>query len=186
MDALKVHVTTSVPYTHTSNTLCERQNRVLEHNPRILMKQESTKDWIRLLTSAVLTMNSQESSSTGYTPQRLFHAGHPAWFFKTLFPEVYKSPVGDWLEHRQDLANLARDKLKHVRERELTRRNRMKHAAGLQGRRPRAEAPLAIAHVAPQLSAGPLLWALAYYKDKWIPDPCEVQSPPRWRVALCT
>ena len=69
-------------------------------------------------------MNSQEGSSTGYTPQELFYRRRPAWFFKTSFPEDYKSPVGDWLEHRQELANLARANLKHVRERELTRRNR--------------------------------------------------------------
>ena len=106
-DTLNVHVTTGVPYTHTSNPLCERQNRVLEQILRILMKQESTKDWVRLLPSAVRTIDSQESSSTGYTPHELFHGGRPAWFFETPFPEDYKSPVGDWLEHRQDLANLA-------------------------------------------------------------------------------
>ena len=69
-------------------------------------------------------MKSQESSSTGYIPHELFHQGRSAWFFKTPFPEDCKSPVGDWLEHRQDLANLARYKVKHVPERELTRRNR--------------------------------------------------------------
>ena len=37
--------------------------------------------------------------------------------------------VGDWLRHRQDLANLARANLKHVRERELTRRNRTRRPA---------------------------------------------------------
>ena len=37
LDALNVHVTTGVPYTHASNPLCERQNRVLEQNLRILM-----------------------------------------------------------------------------------------------------------------------------------------------------
>ena len=114
LDALNVHVSTCVPYTHTSNSLCETQNRVLEQNLRILMKQERTKDWVRLLPWAVLTMNSQESSSTAYTPHELFHVGRPAWFFKTPFPEDYKSPVGDWLEHRQDLANLARANLKHI------------------------------------------------------------------------
>ena len=93
------------------------------------MKQEHTKDWVRLLPWAVLTMNSQESSSTGYTPHELFHGGRPAWFFKTPFPEDYKSPVGDWLEHRQDLAYLARANLKHVRERELTRHNRTRRPA---------------------------------------------------------
>ena len=129
LDTLNVHVTTGVPYTHTSNPLCERQNRVVEQNLRILMKQERTKDWVRLLPWAVLTMNSQESSSTGYTPHELFHGGRPAWFLKTPFPEDYKSPVGDWLEHRQDLANLARANLKHVQERELTKRNRTRRPA---------------------------------------------------------
>ena len=108
LDAPNVHVTTDVPYTHTSNPLCERQNHVLEQNLRILMKQQSTKEWVGLIPPAVLTMNSQESSSPGYTPHELFNGGRPAWFFKTPFPEDHKSPVWDWLEHRQDLANLYR------------------------------------------------------------------------------
>ena len=49
LNALNVEVTTSVPYTHTSIPLCERQNRVVEQNLRILMKQERTKDWVRLV-----------------------------------------------------------------------------------------------------------------------------------------
>ena len=69
LDAPNVHVCTGVPYTHTSHPLCDRQNRVLEQNLRILMKQVRTKDWVRLLLWAVLTMNSQGSSSTGYIPQ---------------------------------------------------------------------------------------------------------------------
>ena len=46
-----------------SNPLCERQNGVVEQNLRILMKQERTKDRVRLVPWAVLTMNSQRSSS---------------------------------------------------------------------------------------------------------------------------
>ena len=107
LNALNVKVTTGVPYTHTSNPLCERQNRVVEQNLRILMKQECTKDWVRLVPWAVLTMNSQRSSSTGFIPHELFHGGRPAWFFKTPFPEDFESPVGDWLEHKQSLANQA-------------------------------------------------------------------------------
>ena len=82
LNALNVEVTTGVPYTHTSNPLCERQNRVVEQHLRILMKQERTKDWGRLVPWAVLTMNSQRSSSTGFTPHELFHAGRPARFFQ--------------------------------------------------------------------------------------------------------
>ena len=91
LDAQNIHVTTGVPYTHTSNLLCERQNRVLEQNLRILMKQERTKDWVRLLPWAVPTMSSQETSSTGYTSHELFHGGRPAWFFKTSSPVDYKA-----------------------------------------------------------------------------------------------
>ena len=90
---------------------------------------------------------------------------------KTSFPEDYKSRVGDWLEHRQDLGNLARAKVKHVRERELTTPKRTRRPATFK---------------VGQLSAGPLLWALSYYKDRWIQDPGEVQPPPRWGVAVCT
>ena len=53
LHALNVDVTTGVPYKHTSNPLCERENRVV----RILMKQKRTKDWVHLLPWAVLTMN---------------------------------------------------------------------------------------------------------------------------------
>ena len=52
------------------------------------MKQERTKDWVRLVPWAVLTMNSQRRSSTGITPQELFHGGRPASFFKTPFPDL--------------------------------------------------------------------------------------------------
>ena len=57
LNALNVEVTTGVPYTDTSTPLCERQNRVVEQNLRILMKQELTKDWVRLVAWAVLTMH---------------------------------------------------------------------------------------------------------------------------------
>ena len=107
LNALNVEVTTGVPYTQRPNPLCERHKREVEQNLRILMKQERIKDWVRLLPWAVLTMNSQWSSCTGFTPNELFHGGQPAWFFKTPFPEDFKSPVGDWLEHKQSMANQA-------------------------------------------------------------------------------
>ena len=68
-------MTTGVPYTHTSNPLSERHNRWLEQSLRVVMQQERTKCWVRLLPWAVLTMNSQERSSSGYTPQELFRGG---------------------------------------------------------------------------------------------------------------
>ena len=129
LNAFNVEVTTGVPYTHTSNPLCDRQNRVVEQNLRILMKQERTKNWVRLVPWAVLTMNSQRSSSTSFTPHELFDEGRPAWFFKTPLPEDFKSPEGDCLEHKQSLANQAGTNLRHILDRELSRRNRLRQPA---------------------------------------------------------
>ena len=77
---------------------------------------------------AVLTMNSQRSSSSGFTPHELFHGGRPAWFFKNPFPEDFKSP-GDWLEHKQSMAKQGGTNLRHIRDRELSRRNRLRRPA---------------------------------------------------------
>ena len=74
---------------------------MVEQNLRVLMKQERTKDWMRILPSAVLTMNSQRSWSTVFSRPKVFHGGWPAWFFNTPFPEDLKSPVRDWLEQKQ-------------------------------------------------------------------------------------
>ena len=97
---------------------------MVEENLRILMKQDRTKDWVRLLPSAALTMNAEGSSSTDTTPHEMFHGGRPAWFWKPPFPGDDKSPVGKWLEHKQDLANFGRANLKQVCERQLNRRDR--------------------------------------------------------------
>ena len=73
-----VHVSTGIPYTHTSNSLWERQIRVLKENIRIWCKTEGTNDWVRLLPVESLMMNSQESPATGYSPHELF-MGRMAW-----------------------------------------------------------------------------------------------------------
>ena len=48
---------------------------------------------------------------------------------KPPFPEDFKSPVGDLLEHKQSMANQAGTNLRHIRERELSRRNRQRRPA---------------------------------------------------------
>ena len=126
LNALNVEVTTDVPENNGSNPLCERQNNVVEQNLRILMKQERDKDLVRPVPWAVLTMNLQRNSSTGFTPHELSHGGRPSWFFKTPFPEDFKSPVGDWLEHKQSMANQAGINVRHIRDRELSQQNRIR------------------------------------------------------------
>ena len=88
LDAVNVHVTTGVPYTHTSSPLCERQNRVVEQNLRILMKQESTKDWVCLLPWAVLTMNSQERFIRAFPCNK-----------KIIREQTVKTLVQQWFDH---------------------------------------------------------------------------------------
>ena len=128
LNALNIEVATGVPYT-TSNPLCRRQNCVVEQNLTIVMEQECTKDGVRLVPWAVLTMNSQRSSSTGFIPHEMFHGGRPAWFFNTPFPEDFKSPVRDWLEHKQSMANKAGTNLRHICDRELSRWNHLRRPA---------------------------------------------------------
>ena len=44
--SLNVQVCTGIPYSHTSNPLCERQIGVLKENVRIWCKTERTRDWV--------------------------------------------------------------------------------------------------------------------------------------------
>ena len=98
--SLNVQVSTGIPYSHTSNPLCERQIRVLKENVRIWCKTERTRDWVRLLPVISLMMNSQESSATGYSPHELF-LGRQAWFLHAPYPEDTHSSVGEWVQEQQ-------------------------------------------------------------------------------------
>ena len=69
--SLNVQVSTEIAYTHTSNSVCKRQIRVLREKVRIWCKTECTKDWLGLLPVISLMMNSQESSATSYSPHEL-------------------------------------------------------------------------------------------------------------------
>ena len=100
-------MSTGIPYTHTSNPLCERQIRVLKANARIWCKTERTKDWVRLLSVISLMTNSQESSATNYSPHELF-MGRPAWFLHAPYPEVSYSTVGKWVKEQQDKGDKAK------------------------------------------------------------------------------
>ena len=80
-------MSTGIPYTHTSNPLCERQIPVVKESMRIWCKTERTKDWVRLLPVISLMMNSQESSATGDSPHELF-MGRLVWFLHAPYPEV--------------------------------------------------------------------------------------------------
>ena len=110
-------MSTGIPYTHTSNPLCERQIRVLKENVRIWCKTERTKDWVRVLLVISLMMNSQESSATGYLPHELF-MGRPARFLHAPYPADSYSTVGKWVKEQQDKVDKAKAMLQRLRERQ--------------------------------------------------------------------
>ena len=116
-------MSTGIPYSHTSNPLCERQIRVLKENVRIWCKTERTRDWVRLLPVISLMMNSQESSATGYWPHELF-LGRPAWFLHAPYSENTHSSVGEWVQEQQAKADKARAMLQRVRERQWNKKNK--------------------------------------------------------------
>ena len=115
--SLNVQVSTGIPYTHTSNPVCERQICVLKENVRIWCKTERTKGWVRLLPVISLMMNSQESSATVYKPHELF-MGRPAWFLHAPYPEDSCSTVAKWVKEQQDKVEKAKAMLQRVRERQ--------------------------------------------------------------------
>ena len=129
--SLNVQVSTGIPYSHTSNPLCERQIRVLKENVRIWCKTERTRDWVRLLPVISLMMNSQESSATGYSPHELF-LGRPAWFLHAPYPEDTHSSVGEWVQEQQAKVDKAKAMLQRVRERQWNRKTEHRVPASYQ------------------------------------------------------
>ena len=124
-------MSTGIPYTHTSNPLCERQIRVLNKNVRIWCKTERTKDWVRLLPVISLMMNSQKSSATGYSPRELF-MGPLARFLHAPYPEDSYSTVGKWVKEQQDKADKAQAMLQRLRERQWNKKNKHRVPASYQ------------------------------------------------------
>ena len=125
-------MSTGIPYTHTSNPLCEQQIQVLKDNVRIWCKTERTKDCLRLLPVISLMMNSQESSATGYTPHELF-MGRPEWFLHAPYPEEFYSDVGRWVKEQQDKVYKAKAMLQRVREDQWNKKNKHLVPASYQG-----------------------------------------------------
>ena len=124
-------MSTGIPYTHTSNPLCEGQRGVREEKIRIWCKTERIKDWVRLLPVLSLMRNSQESWTTGYTPHELF-MGRSAWFLHAPYPQDSYSTVGKWVKEQQDKVDKAKAMLQTVRERQWNKKNKHRVLASYQ------------------------------------------------------
>ena len=86
---------------------------------------------MRLLPVISFTMNSQESSATGYSPHELF-LGRPVWFLHAPYPEDTCSTVGDWAQEQQAKVDKAKAMLQRVRERQWNKKNKHRVPASYQ------------------------------------------------------
>ena len=123
LSSRNVQVSTGIPYSHTSNLLCERQIHVLKENVRIWCKAERTRDWLRLPPVVSFMMNSQESSATGYSPNELF-LGRQAWFLHAPYPEDTHFSVDEWVPEQQAKVDKAKAMLQRLRERQWNKKNK--------------------------------------------------------------
>ena len=121
--SVNVQPSTGIPYTDTSNPLCEQQIRVLKGNLRIWRKTERTKDWVTLLPVISLMMNSQESLTAGYSPHELFMK-RPAWILHAPYPEDSYSTVGQRVKDQKDKVDKAKAMLQRVEERQWNKKNK--------------------------------------------------------------
>ena len=169
--SLNVQVSTGIPYTHTSNPLCERRIPVLKENVSIWCKTEGTKDWVRLLAVVSLTMNSQESSATGYSPHELF-MGRPVWFLHAPYPEDSYSTVGKWVKEHRDKVNKAKAMLQSVREQQWTKNNRHRVPASYQ------EGNWMLVH-----HSGLAAWPLSTNEDPYF-GPYKILTPHGHRITM--
>ena len=129
--SLNVRVSTGIPYSHTSNSLCERQIHVLKEHVRIWCKTERTRDGVRLPPVISLMMNSQESLATGYLRHELF-LGRPAWFPHAPYPEDTHSTEGNCVQEQQGKVDKAKALRQRVRERQWNKRYKHRVPASYQ------------------------------------------------------
>lgn len=121
--ALGIEVFFGIPRHPQSNGLCERMNRSFLQNARALSMDLKTKDWPNLCPMVSWILNSQISSSTGFSPSELF-LGRPSWKFCKV-PEPTSNPnVETFLEEQLLMQEKACKRLEHIRQKSLSRANK--------------------------------------------------------------
>ena len=101
-----VEVDFRTPNYKKNNTRCERQIKAFNRITKILLAEESSRNWIKLVPVAVYMMNSQIPSRTGYSPTELF-LGRPGFFYEFPTADDCNTKVKDWLEDQRAMAEKA-------------------------------------------------------------------------------
>ena len=88
------------------NAQCERQIKAFKTITRILIAEESRRNWIKLVPVAVYMKNNQISSWTGYSPTEMF-LGRPGFFYEFPKADDCNAKVKDRLEDQRPMAEKA-------------------------------------------------------------------------------
>ena len=95
---------------------------------RILMLNEKSRNWLRLVPYAIYLMNNQVSSRTGFTPTELF-LGRPGFNFEFPCASEGNPKVDEWLTEQKRIADLCRSLLERKRSKENRTKNRKRKEA---------------------------------------------------------
>ena len=128
MRAMGTEVQFGNPYLRTKNPLCERQIGCFKTVMRILMLNEKSRNWLKLVPYAIYLMNNQVSSRTGFTPTELF-LGRPGFNFEFPCASEGNPKVDEWLTEQKRIADLCRSLLEKKRSKENRTKNRKRKEA---------------------------------------------------------
>jgi len=102
MRALKIKITFSTPRRPQANGLCEQTNRKFIQTMRILMAQQKSRNWLKLIPYCTFVMNNQYTPSTGFTPSDLFF-GRPSWQPDVISDSDVNPSAEEWLSEQMSM-----------------------------------------------------------------------------------
>ena len=98
-ELFSIKVTHTTPYRPQFNGLCERTNRSMLPNLRVISQQLKTIDWPTILPIANAIHNEQVSTKTGYPPCELFLGRPPLIFPKGICDDTLPI-LQNWISHQ--------------------------------------------------------------------------------------
>ena len=95
------------------------------------MKQQNSRDWVRLVPFVTWILNSQYNPQTGFSPSDLFF-GRPTWT-PELIPEPESTPIVEsWVLEQKELCDIAGQRLRKLREKRMSPANKGRKEAKYQ------------------------------------------------------
>ena len=131
LKALKIKVTFSTPRRPQANGLCEVMNKKFIQTMRILMAQQKSRNWLRLVPYCTFVLNNQYQPSTGSSPSDIFF-GRPSWQADAVPNPELAPACEEWLTAQLSMQEDAKKRIQHIREQRLKRANKGRSLAHYQ------------------------------------------------------